>query len=500
MAPPRKPPGESAARLRQELAASQAEAAALRARLDEAERSSAHKSRFIRHVSHEFRTPLSSIIGFASLLESEGEEMDPAVRAEYLDVVLRNARHLLHVVDDLLNISKVEAGALEVTLTPVRAAEVAEAVITALEPQAFARGIVFRMDDRAARAALADAGRLRQVLFNLLENAVKYSPEGGEVAVRVTDGAGEVRVEVSDRGPGISKANQLRLFKEFSRVNPPGLRVRGAGLGLALSRMLTEAMGGSVGVSSIPGHGSTFWISLPAAAAGETAAEVGAPTAAVARTRGEMVAVVDDDADIRAYATIVLRRAGYHAVADDGSPGVGARLAQAHPRLVLLDLHLVGRGGAEALAEMRGFTALESVPVLAFTAGALADPNPAGFDGKVVKPVEADVLVAYVDEALARAPAPPEAPADEDDFLAPLRARFRAGLHDRLAAIERHAAAGDQEALRRELHKLRGAAAGYGFGELSRLGDAAEEAVRTRGGGPEVDALVARLRDEVSAR
>ncbi len=501
MAPPRKPPAESAARLRQVLAASQAEAAALRARLDEAERSSAHKSRFIRHVSHEFRTPLSSIIGFASLLESEGEEMDPAVRAEYLQVVLRNARHLLHVVDDLLNISKVEAGALEVTLAPVRAAEVAGAVITALEPQAFARGIVFRMDDRAARAARADAGRLRQVLFNLLENAVKYSPEGGEVAVRVTDGAGEVRVEVSDRGPGISKANQLRLFKEFSRVNPPGLRVRGAGLGLALSRMLTEAMGGSVGVSSIPGHGSTFWISLPAAAAGETAAEAGEPSApAVARTRGEMVAVVDDDADIRAYATIVLRRAGYRAVADDGSPGVGARLAQAHPRLVLLDLHLVGRGGAEALAEMRGFTALESIPVLAFTAGALADPNPAGFEGKVVKPVEPNVLVAYVDEALSRAPAPAEAPADEDDFLAPLRARFRAGLHDRLAAIEGHAATGDQEALRRELHKLRGAAAGYGFAELSRLGDAAEEAVRTRGGGPEVEALVARLRDEVSAR
>ncbi|MBW3656502.1 MAG: Hpt domain-containing protein, partial [Gemmatimonadetes bacterium] len=277
---------------------------------------------------------------------------------------------------------------------------------------------------------------------------------------------------------------------------------RGAGLGLALSRMLTEAMGGSVGVSSIPGHGSTFWVSLPAAPAGETAAEAGrAPAPAVARTRGEMVAVVDDDADIRAYATIILRRAGYRAVADDGSPGVGARLAQAHPRLVLLDLHLVGRGGADALAEMRGFTALQSVPVLAFTAGALADPSPAGFAGKVVKPVEPDVLVAYVDEAIARAPAPAEAPAEEeDDFLAPLRARFRAGLHDRLAAIERHAAAVDLDALRRELHKLRGAAAGYGFAELSRLGDAAEEAVRTRGGGPEVDALVARLRDEVSAR
>ncbi|MBW3656460.1 MAG: response regulator, partial [Gemmatimonadetes bacterium] len=278
---------------------------------------------------------------------------------------------------------------------------------------------------------------------------------------------------------------------------------RGAGLGLALSRMLTEAMGGSVGVSSIPGHGSTFWISLPAAPAGETAAEAGRPPAPmVARTRGEMVAVVDDDADIRAYATVILRRAGYRAVADDGSPGVGARLAQAHPRLVLLDLHLEGRGGAEALAEMRGFTALEPIPVLAFTAGALADPSPAGFDGKVVKPVEPDVLVAYVDEALTRAPAAPpaDAPAEEEDFLAPLRARFHAGLHDRLAAIELHSAAGDLEALRRELHKLRGAAAGYGFAELSRLGDAAEEAVRTRGGGAEVDALVARLREECPRR
>jgi HPt (histidine-containing phosphotransfer) domain-containing protein len=118
----------------------------------------------------------------------------------------------------------------------------------------------------------------------------------------------------------------------------------------------------------------------------------------------------------------------------------------------------------------------------------------------VVKPVEPDVLVAYVDEALARAPAPaPDEAPDEDDFLAPLRARFRAGLRDRLAAIERHSAAGDLEALRREVHKLRGAAAGYGFAELSRLGDAAEEAVRTRGGGAELDALVARLRDEVSS-
>jgi CheY-like chemotaxis protein len=266
--------------------------------------------------------------------------------------------------------------------------------------------------------------------------------------------------------------------------------------------MLTEAMGGRVGVRSTPGEGSTFWISLRAALTGEAAGDAcGGTEHAAPRARSEVVAVVDDDADIRAYATIILRRAGYRPVADDGSPGVGGRLAQLRPRLVLLDLHLVGRGGADALAEMRGFTALASVPVLAFTAGALADPSPEGFAGRIVKPVEPEVLVARVDDALAHAAAglADDAPA-EDDFLAPLRARFRTGLSDRLADVEGHLAAGDLEGLRRDLHKLRGAAAGYGFEELSRLGDAAEEAVRTRGGGAEVEALVARLRAEISAR
>src|SRR5687767_4950574 len=166
----------------------------LRARLEDAERSSEEKTRFIRHVSHEFRTPLSSIIGFGALLQREGGAMDPAVRAEYLEIVLRNARHLLHVVNDLLNISKVEAGKLEVTLAPVRVPDIVAAVLTALRPQAEEREIRLRLEDGGAPPALADSGRLRQVLFNLLENAIKYSPPGAEVVVRSL-GAGEgVRV------------------------------------------------------------------------------------------------------------------------------------------------------------------------------------------------------------------------------------------------------------------------------------------------------------------
>ncbi len=470
----------------------------LRARLEEAERSSEEKTRFIRHVSHEFRTPLSSIIGFGALLQREGEAMDPAVRSEYLEIVLRNARHLLHVVNDLLNISKVEAGKLEVTLAPVRVPEVAAAVVTALGPAAEDRDIRLRLVDDAAPLALADSGRLRQVLFNLMENAIKYSPPGAEIVVRACAADGGVRVEVADRGPGISRRDQARLFKEFSRVNPPGMRVVGAGLGLALSRMLTEAMGGRIGVDSTPGRGSTFWVALPAAT-GPAAAGPAAARSAAARRRTETVVIVDDDPDLRAYAAAVLQHAGYRAVADDGTPGVGVRLSGAGPAIVLLDMNLAGRSGTEALAELRAVPPLASVPVLAFTAGAAADAAGQGFAGRVTKPVEPDALLAQVDAAIEslgpRVPATEQA-GEEDDYLAPLRARFRAGLGARRLAIESAAGAGDAEALRREVHKLRGAAGGYGYEALADAAEAAEEAVRAGGGEAEVARLVALLRAE----
>ncbi|HEX5870108.1 MAG TPA: ATP-binding protein [Longimicrobium sp.] len=471
----------------------------LRARVEDAERSSEEKTRFIRHVSHEFRTPLTSIIGFGALLQREGEALDPRTRAEYLEIVLRNARHLLHVVNDLLNISKVEAGKLEVTLAPVRVPDVAASVVTALGPAAEERDIRIILEDDGAPPALADSGRLRQVLFNLLENAIKYSPPGAEVIVRARGAEGGVRVEVEDRGPGISRRDQARLFKEFSRVNPPGMRVIGAGLGLALSRMLAEAMGGRIGVDSAPGRGSTFWVALPAAL--DPVGAVAAPARpAAGRRRSETVGVVDDDPDLRAYAAAVLQHAGYRVATDDGAPGAAGRLAEARPAIILLDMNLAGRTGVEALAELRAIRALDAVPVLAFTAASVADPAMmAGFAGRVAKPVEPDALLAQVDaavEALATRVADPEHDAEEDDFLAPLRARFRAGLGSRRLAIESALGAGDRETLRRELHKLRGTAGGYGYEALATAAAAAEEAVRRDEGAAEVARLVALLRAE----
>lgn len=485
----------------------------LLARLAEAERVAEARARVVGHVAHEFRTPLSSILGFAALLENDEPELSVERRREFVGIIHRNARHLLHVVNDILNLTKVEAGTLEVTLAPVHAGQIAAAVADSLRPMAEERGITIRLSDFGACPALADAGRLRQVLLNLMDNAIKYSDGGTAVEVTVREAAGEVCVEVIDQGPGLTESDQELIFREFSRVHHPGPRVAGAGLGLALAKDLTEAMGGHIGVRSTVGQGSTFWIALPGADPAVRAPAAPALPISAPAVRHGTVAVVDDDADIRAFVAAVLERAGYTVQSDDGTPGVAQRLAAARPLAVLLDLNLSDRSGAEVLAELRARDELRAAPVLAFTA-AVADADragalEAGFDGHVAKPVEPEHLVSHVDAAMAEArrraaqPAPePRSPADtsEEDFWAPLRARFRAGLPTRLAELEAAIAAGDAEAASRHIHKLRGTAAGYGFHALSESAAAAEEALRAGASAatePAVALLLELLRVEI---
>jgi len=458
----------------------------LRSRLADAEHAAESRARVVGHVAHEFRTPLSSILGFASLLADE-DDLTGERRDEYLGIILRNARHLLHVVNDILNLSKVEAGALEVTLGAVSAGEVAEAVADSLRTVAGERAITLRLTDDAPRMVRADAGRLRQVLLNLMDNAIKYSPRGSAVEVAVRGDDREVCVEVTDHGPGVSDDDQTRLFKEFSRIRHAGARVAGAGLGLALAKALVEAMGGEIGVRSRPGSGSTFWLSLPAAEERTDEHRAHSAAAAIAEPqRSGVVAVVDDDGDIRAYVAAVLNSAGYTAVSDDGAERVCERIRDARPEVVLLDLNLEHRSGIEVLGEIRRDAALAGAQVLAFTASASeADQRrtrDAGFDGHIAKPVEPGALLLRVDAEIARARSAKQAPApvedEEEDFWAPLRARFRAGLPTRLAELEASLAAGDREAVTRHFHKLRGASAGYGFEEMASLAGAAEDAVR----------------------
>ena len=241
------------------------QADALRVERDRAAAADLAKSHFLSRVSHELRTPLNAILGFAQLLE-----IDPGGGERQLDWtrhVLTGGRHLLALMDDLLDLSSVQTGQLPLELEPVAPLAAAQTVRTMLDSAAQAAGVELRVDAPGEHPLLAraDARRLRQVMGNLLSNAIKYNRRGGWVQVSAALADGMVELRVADNGIGLDEAQISRLFNPFERVGAQRGSVQGSGLGLALTRELVLAMGGTVGVTSTPGEGSTFRVRLPAA-------------------------------------------------------------------------------------------------------------------------------------------------------------------------------------------------------------------------------------------
>jgi PAS domain S-box-containing protein len=226
-----------------------------------AERANRAKSEFLSRMSHEVRTPLNAVLGFAQLLELE--DLEPGQR-ESVARIIAGGNHLLALINDVLDISRIEAGQLPISVAPVDLPAAVESVVHQLDPMAAARSITVTADLSAVRGAevLADRRRLEQVLLNLLSNAIKYGPEGSAVGIRGVCGKDTARVNVIDEGPGIRAEDLKRLFVPFERLGADG--VEGTGLGLALSRNLVEAMGGEIGVDSAE-RGSVFWVELPLA-------------------------------------------------------------------------------------------------------------------------------------------------------------------------------------------------------------------------------------------
>ncbi len=230
-----------------------------------AERASQAKSEFLSRMSHELRTPLNAILGFAQLLEMD--EL-PEEQSSSVDQIQVAGRHLLSLINEVLDISRIEAGRVSLSTEPVEVSEVLDEVTTLLSPVAEAAGVELSVDVDGSRVlrVRADRQRLLQVLLNLGSNAVKYNTRGGSVAFLTAAGAsGRVRFEVRDTGPGIPHEKQNQLFVPFSRLGAERSAVEGTGVGLALSKQLVEVMGGVIGVDSFPGHGSTFWVELLAA-------------------------------------------------------------------------------------------------------------------------------------------------------------------------------------------------------------------------------------------
>ena len=308
----------------------QAEADVRRA-IEEAELANAAKSEFLSRMSHELRTPLHAILGFGELL-GRGELAAP--QHEQLDQITKAGRHLLELINEVLDLSRIEEGELHLSLEPVLVEQVVSEAMGMLAPLAAARSVTLEppLAKDLAMHVLADRQRLKQVLLNLLSNAVKYNRDGGSVRVTTTrDDDGIARIEVADTGIGIADEDLVRAFAAFERLGAEATEVEGTGLGLALTRRLIEAMGGSIGVDSEVGRGTTFWLDLSVVSAPEVASrasKVARPAPPVpARTDARTVLYIEDNpSNIKLVDTILHGAARDHAARRTArEPRAGAR-------------------------------------------------------------------------------------------------------------------------------------------------------------------------------
>ena len=381
---------------------------------DEAEAADRAKSQFLSSVSHELRTPLNSILGFSRLLEfGEGKSLDDVQRKCALQIG-RAGRHLLQLIDQLLDLGRIEAGRLNVHMENVDVLALIDDCVQLTEEVAAKRRLRFFVssDLPTGQKVSTDHLRLRQVLLNLISNAIKYNREQGTISITASTGQGDsIRIAVADRGRGISADLLDTVFDPFTRLSPHDREAEGSGIGLALSKQLIELMNGHIGVESRLDQGSTFWIELPAGADYQDAAVAHRPPrpprpfdAFIQPIR--VLYIEDDPANL---ALLELMAASVNGLTITSAPDAERGLAGIEansPDLVLMDIGLPGLDGYQALKKIRENRATRELPVIALSAFALnenvEDGRRAGFDGYVTKPFELEDLLAAMTSVLQR--------------------------------------------------------------------------------------------------
>ncbi|KPX70816.1 Sensory box histidine kinase/response regulator [Pseudomonas amygdali pv. lachrymans] len=379
---------------------------------EEAERASRAKSEFLSRMSHELRTPLNSILGFAQLLDMDS----PASQRPQIGHILRAGQHLLKLINEVLDIARIEAGHVSLSLEPVSLSSVLEEALVLVSPMAADANIELKalpqLPDKLG--VVADRQRLIQVLLNLLSNAIKYNRPEGQVRIEVEQSDERVTVSVIDTGYGIAPERIGQLFKPFERLdaNPS---VEGTGLGLALSKSMLEMMHGTLSVQNTPAEGCRFILELPLVLVHAPTAplpQTGMPAdaAPVARLparpayHGKLLCIEDNLSSMALIETLMQRRPGIQLLSSMQGQ-LGLDLARQHaPQLILLDLNLPDIKGLEVLHRLRRLPATANTPVLMITADtrdkASCELKQAGATAILTKPIQVPVFLALLDQYL----------------------------------------------------------------------------------------------------
>jgi signal transduction histidine kinase/ActR/RegA family two-component response regulator len=383
-----------------------------------AEAANRMKDEFLAILSHELRTPLNAILGFAQLLHRDKKTPLSQRHRERIEHVLKGGEHLLRLIDEILDLSRIEAGRVSVSLEAVSLVEVLAEVKATLDPMASRAEVelvVLRVPEDLPDVT-ADRTRFKQVLMNYGSNAIKYGRKGGRATFRATETNGVVRVSVVDDGMGIPEEKQDKIFSPFHRAGQETGPIEGSGIGLAITKRLAELMGGRVGFRSTRDQGSEFWVDLPVHRARIEASAIEpsslpAPASSLAAAEGPRYSIVyvEDNPSNIAFMEDLLADFERVDLITAPTAEIGIELVRARlPDVVIMDIHLPGMSGFEAMRRLRAWPETRGIPVIGLSAAAMVrnaqQANDGGFYRYLTKPVKVDELAQVLEQLLARSP------------------------------------------------------------------------------------------------